>query len=378
MKKLRILAILVMLEIVLVMATSFSHPGAAFQDLKLVSVEFKEVDLRDLRILSAKTGVNIIASPEVEGKVTARFERPIPFLKALKIILEANNCRYERVDNVIKVSKIPLFTKSFSLRFALAEEVSEELSPLLSKEGKIKVNKEANTLAITDTEERIKQAEETISRIDTPDRQLDTKIFSLKFTRAEELSSLLKANLTNVGSIKVDPSTNSLLITDVRYNLSKLAEIISRLDVFKPATQVFSPRFALAEKMAKLVEGYLSPEEKVEVNKEKNELIVTATVHNLERIESFIRSRDTLERQMSEQHFLIKYVKMDEVLPLVEDALSSGGRLKVDPSRSILSVNDASYNLYKIERIIKAADVFNRIRGNLRLRKRQEHLSSRM
>jgi len=76
MKKLRILAILVMLEIVLVMATSFSHPGAAFQDLKLVSVEFKEVDLRDaLRILSAKTGVNIIASPEVEGKVTARFER---------------------------------------------------------------------------------------------------------------------------------------------------------------------------------------------------------------------------------------------------------------------------------------------------------------
>jgi len=102
----------------------------------------------------------------------------------------------------------------------------------------------------------------------------------------------------------------------------------------------------------------ISPEEKVEVNKEKNELIVTATVHNLERIESFIRSRDTLERQMSEQHFLIKYVKMDEVLPLVEDALSSGGRLKVDPSRSILSVNDASYNLYKIERIIKAADVF--------------------
>ena len=32
--------------------------------------------------------------------------------------------------------------------------------------------------------------------------------------------------------------------------------------------------------------------------------------------------------------------------------------MKVDPSRSILSVNDASYNLYKIERIIKAADVF--------------------
>jgi len=213
-------------------------------------------------------------------------------------------------------------------------------------------------LAITDTEERIKQVEETISRIDTPDRQLGTKIFSLKFTRAEELSSLLKANLTNVGSIKVDPSTNSLLITDVRYNLSKLAEIISRLDVFKPATQIFSLRFALAEKMAKLVEDYLGPEEKVEVNKEKNELIVTATVHNLDRIESFIRSRDILERQMSEQHFLIKYVKMDEVLPLVEDALSSGGRLKVDPSRSILSVNDASYNLYKIERIIKAADVF--------------------
>ncbi|MEA3485309.1 MAG: secretin N-terminal domain-containing protein, partial [Candidatus Aerophobetes bacterium] len=324
-------------------------------------LDFKEVNLREaLRVLSSKTGVNIITSPEVEGKVTASFERPIPFLKALGFILKANNCQYERVDDVIKVSKIPLITttKSFSLNYALSKEVVREISPLLSKEGKIKVNKETNTLVITETREKMQRIKEAILKIDTLKKQLITRVFPLKFTRAEEVGSLVKTNLTNMGTLKVDSSTNSLLISDTKYNLDKLANIIEGLDVFKPVTKVFSLKFGIAENMAKLIKGYLSPEEKIKINKEKNELIVTAIPHSLDKIGSFIKVNDTFEKQLSEQDFAIKYVKIEKLFPPVKPALSSEGRIKVDPARLILRVKDASYNLYKVGKIIKSLDVF--------------------
>ncbi|RLE10490.1 hypothetical protein DRJ00_01105, partial [Candidatus Aerophobetes bacterium] len=88
-----------------------------FENLKPISIEFREVDLPDvLRILSAKAGVNIVVSPDVKGKVTARFEKPTSLSEILNFILETHGCRYEVVDNVIKVSKVkvPLLVRSFS------------------------------------------------------------------------------------------------------------------------------------------------------------------------------------------------------------------------------------------------------------------------
>ncbi|MFQ6066443.1 MAG: hypothetical protein ACE5K3_04085, partial [bacterium] len=64
-------------------------------DSIFISIDFKDIDLNDLLdILSAKTGLNIIATPEVQGRVpVARFEN-VPILKALEIILEPYDYEY--------------------------------------------------------------------------------------------------------------------------------------------------------------------------------------------------------------------------------------------------------------------------------------------
>ncbi|GAG08058.1 unnamed protein product, partial [marine sediment metagenome] len=90
--------------------------------------DFKGLDLKEvLTLLSTKTGLTIIAPPEVKGKVSARFERPIPVLKALEIVLEPYNYEYQVMDNIIRVSPIPLLSQNFTLKSALASEIESSL-----------------------------------------------------------------------------------------------------------------------------------------------------------------------------------------------------------------------------------------------------------
>ncbi|MCD6256941.1 hypothetical protein J7J45_02605, partial [Candidatus Aerophobetes bacterium] len=74
---------------------------------KIISLDFKDVEIRDaLRLISARTGINIVIDPDVKGKITARFEQPVPVLKALSILLSSVGCTFSREDNLIRVRKI--------------------------------------------------------------------------------------------------------------------------------------------------------------------------------------------------------------------------------------------------------------------------------
>ncbi|MCD6317457.1 hypothetical protein J7M02_00115, partial [Candidatus Aerophobetes bacterium] len=113
---------------------------------KVISLDFKDAPLSDvLRIISVKTGINIIIGPRVKGIVNARFEN-IPVLRALDIILETNNCKYEIKDNIIKVKAIVslLKEKTFSLRYALAASLKDSVSSLLSPQGSLVTSPENN------------------------------------------------------------------------------------------------------------------------------------------------------------------------------------------------------------------------------------------
>ena len=90
----------------------------------LVSFDFKDADIRNvLRIFSHKTGINIVASPDVQGTVTVKLKN-VPWENALKTILEINDFAYIKDGNVIKVltqSKVaqePLKTEVVALDYA--------------------------------------------------------------------------------------------------------------------------------------------------------------------------------------------------------------------------------------------------------------------
>ncbi|MEW6101526.1 MAG: type IV pilus secretin PilQ [Candidatus Omnitrophota bacterium] len=121
-----------------------------------VTLDFKEADIRNvLKIISFKSGVNIVTTPEVMGNITIRLV-DVPWEKALDVILRTYGFGYEKIGNIITVAPIekltalkkqevelaqvqPTVTEVFHLKFIDAQDAKKALEPQLSARGKITV-----------------------------------------------------------------------------------------------------------------------------------------------------------------------------------------------------------------------------------------------
>jgi type IV pilus assembly protein PilQ len=154
-----------------------------------VTFDFKDADITNiLRIFSTRYGINIVAGPEVKGKVTIRLV-DVPWEAALKLILESNDYSYIKKGNVVRVisreqlDKEPLETQVFPLSYARATEVVNSITHLLTPaRGQIKPDDRSNTLVVTDTPAKLVQIEEIINRLDrrTPQVLIESRILELK------------------------------------------------------------------------------------------------------------------------------------------------------------------------------------------------------
>jgi len=322
-------------------------------------LEFQDEDLtKALYTLSETSGVSIVVDPGVEGKVNLSFRRPIALVKVLPQILEPNDCRYEIIGDTIRVIPIPLFKRIFPLKFALASEVVSSLGPLLSPKGSLEIDEETNSLIVTEKRPHLEEIASFIQELDSAEKQLRSKTFSPQFLKAERLASLIKDHLSDNGEVVTYPSTNSLLITETSYHLRKITSLIQGLDRFQPQKKVFPLKFALASDMEKIIKGYLSPEGTLEVNEERNELVIMDASHYLEKVGGVLEDLDTPEKQMKGKSFPIKYVRIGDLARLLEEGRSPRGRIEVDEERSLIRIKDTSYHLFKLERLIQKEDTF--------------------
>ncbi len=119
-----------------------------------VTLDFKDADIQNvLKIISYKSGVNIVTTPEVMGTVTIRLVN-VPWDKALDVILKTYGYGYERVGNIITVAPIdkltelkkkevelaevqPTLTEVFHLKYLDALDAKRAIEPQLSPRGKI-------------------------------------------------------------------------------------------------------------------------------------------------------------------------------------------------------------------------------------------------
>ncbi len=114
-----------------------------------VTLDFKDADIRNiLKIISQKSGVNIVATADVVGTVTIKLVE-VPWDRAMDIILKSNGYGYQRQGNVILVTKIenmskiqseePLRTEIIDLKFLDAQDAMRILIPMLSTRGKVSI-----------------------------------------------------------------------------------------------------------------------------------------------------------------------------------------------------------------------------------------------
>jgi type IV pilus assembly protein PilQ len=152
------------------------------KNLSLTNADIRSV----LMYLSSYSGVNIVASPSVEGEVTVRLSN-VTWKEALDIILDTYVLVGVESENYIRVVKAADY---------YAEKAAEE-KHLMEKESMI---------------------------------PLSTHIVSIKYNVAGEMKKAVQALLSGRGTVDNDERTNSLIIRDLPENLARVDELISVLD----------------------------------------------------------------------------------------------------------------------------------------------------
>jgi len=171
-----------------------------------ITVDFKDADIHDvLKIISFKSGVNIVASRDVEGTITIRLV-DVPWERALDVILKNNGFVYERDKDIIRVttienlSKEELATEIFILNYADAANVSVSIQEIVSSRGSVKFDSRTNQLVITDIPTNLYKIGKVVERLDrrTAQVMIEAKVIETVLDDDERLGIdwTLQASIT--------------------------------------------------------------------------------------------------------------------------------------------------------------------------------------
>lgn len=162
-----------------------------------LSLNFQDIEVRSvLQLIADFTGLNMVASDTVTGRITLRLQN-VPWDQALDIILRTKGLDKRQVNNVLLVAPAveitareqqelesmrqiealaPLRTEFFRLSFATAGDMAElirsEGALLITDRGSVVVDDRTNTLIINDTEAKLEDLRELITRLDVAVQQV--------------------------------------------------------------------------------------------------------------------------------------------------------------------------------------------------------------
>ncbi len=162
-----------------------------------LSLNFQDIRIRSvLQLLADFTGLNMVVSDSVNGRITLRLKN-VPWDQALDIILKTKGLAMRKTGNVILVAPTeeiaarerldleskkqvaelaPLQSELIPIKYAksatLAALLKSKDNRLLSKRGNVSVDKRTNTLLIQDTAAKIDEIRALIEVLDVPVRQV--------------------------------------------------------------------------------------------------------------------------------------------------------------------------------------------------------------
>jgi len=162
---------------------------------EVISLKFKDADLRDVILYLADfADLNVVFDPDVRGSVTCDL-RAVPWDQALDIVLRYNRMGKSIEGNVLRIAPVSILTNEDAEQRRLKE--SKELSgPVL------------------------------------------VKTITLSYSKAKDISSLLKSKVSTRGEIVIDERTNTLIISEVKEKLDLIEKLIAVLDTPTPQVSI--------------------------------------------------------------------------------------------------------------------------------------------
>ncbi|MBI2496301.1 MAG: type II secretion system protein GspD [Candidatus Omnitrophica bacterium] len=206
-----------------------------------ISLDLKGVDLVELfRILSLKTGLTIVPTKEVSGRVNI-FLNNLTFADALDIILISQDLAYERHGDILYILTSAEYERlygkkynekrgfvSVKLTYAEPGAIFDALSQIKSDIGKIVVDKGSGTILLIDIPEKLDLMQQTVRELDRPPR---TEIFDLKYAKSNELKDQLSDAVTEgTGYLVVDERSNKVAVADLPEKMKAIKRLVQAFD----------------------------------------------------------------------------------------------------------------------------------------------------
>ena len=157
-----------------------------------ISLDFKDADIQNvLRVLADVSGLNIIATDDVKGKVTLHLT-DVPWDQALDLVMRSNRLEMLREGNVVRISTVNRLKEEREALRA-AQDAERELEPL-----------------------RVRYVRVNYARAD------------------DTLIDKVKGVLTDRGSVTFDERTNTVIVRDISRGIEDASELVRQLDVQSP------------------------------------------------------------------------------------------------------------------------------------------------
>ena len=163
-----------------------------------IAFDFYDMDIRNVfRLIKEVSGKSFAVDKNVTGKVSLRFDKPVPWDQVLDLVLRMNQLGMTMEGNIIRIATLstlaqeeklkqaqlkaaqqaqeqakalePLFTEYIPISYSNAStEVLPLIQPILTEgRGKAEVDTRNNQVIITDTAVKIRQARQIAQKIDT-------------------------------------------------------------------------------------------------------------------------------------------------------------------------------------------------------------------
>lgn len=206
-----------------------------------ISLDLKGIDINELfKVLSSKSGITIVTSPEVRGRVTV-FMNNLSFEDALDVIATMQNLAYERKGNVVKVMTAAEYeraygkkysehkeTRTFKLTYSKPTNVLNVINSLKSDVGKIISDDATGTIIIIDAPQSISVMAEAIKELDQP---LGTEVFDINYAKAADIKIFLNDLITpGVGQIILDERGSKAIVYDLPQRLARIKRLMEEFD----------------------------------------------------------------------------------------------------------------------------------------------------
>ncbi|MGH8380485.1 type IV pilus secretin PilQ [Pseudomonas sp.] len=164
-----------------------------------LSLNFQDIEVRSvLQVLADFSGVNLVASDAVQGRVTLRLQ-DVPWEQALDLVLRSKGLEKRSEGNVLLVAPIgelagqerqlledrqqvaglvPTRRELLPIHYAQAADIAAVFQTLMDNDpfeptpGALSVDQRTNTLIARQTPERLEALRQLIARLDVPVRQV--------------------------------------------------------------------------------------------------------------------------------------------------------------------------------------------------------------